>query len=367
MTKIKEICRLIEQFAPPLLQESYDNSGLLVGSPDADASGALLCVDVTESVVNEAISHGINLIVAHHPFIFGGIKKLTGADVTQRIAIQAISNKINIFAAHTNIDCAAGGVSVKMAQKLDLQNVKPLAPREKSLLKLAVSVPKNYAEKVRTALFDAGAGKIGNYDLCSYNSEGYGTFRAGKNTNAFVGKIGELHNESETRIEVVLPFYLKCEIESALLAAHPYEEPSYDFYLLENQWNTTGFGAIGDLRYPMETAFFLEKMKKTFDVPTFRYTDICNKMTIKRVAMCGGAGSFLIKNAKAADADIFITGDIKYHDFFLADNQLIIADIGHYESEQFVKEIFYEIISENFANFAVRISEVKTNPVNYYF
>ncbi|MCL2596710.1 MAG: Nif3-like dinuclear metal center hexameric protein [Paludibacter sp.] len=366
MTTVKDICRLIEQYAPPALQESYDNSGLLVGCPEEAVTGALLCIDVTEKVVNEAIELGMNLIVSHHPFIFGGLKKITGTDQTQQIVIKAIKNNINIFAAHTNIDCAANGVSSKMAQKFGLQNVKPLAPREQSLMKLVSFVPEKFAQNVRNALFEAGAGTIGNYDLCSYNSTGYGTFRAGENTNAFVGAKGELHAENETRIEIVFPFYLKNKIENALIASHPYEEPAYDFYLLENKWNTTGFGAIGELKEPMPTEKFLEKIKNIFNVPSIRHTDIC-KNEIQRVAMCGGAGSFLINNAKNANSDIFITGDIKYHDFFLAENQLIIADIGHYESEQFTKEIFYEIIQKKFPNFAVRISQTKTNPINYYF
>lgn len=368
MATVKDICRLIEQYAPPALQESYDNSGLLIGNPDTNATGALICIDITENIINEAIELGYNLIISHHPFIFSGIKKITGANETQRIVIKAIKNNINIFAAHTNIDCTANGVSVKMAQKLDLQNIKPLSPREKALMKLVTFVPTDFADKVRNSLFEAGAGTVGNYDLCSYNSNGYGTFRANNtnNTNAFVGKKGELHTEIEERIETVLPFYLKNEIESVLLATHPYEEPVYDFYLLENQWNTTGFGAVGDLAEPVQTEIVLEKIKKTFNITTIRHTDIC-KAKIQRIAMCGGSGSFLIKNAINSGAEIFITGDIKYHDFFLADNQLIIADIGHYESEQFTKEIFYEIIQKKFPTFAVRISKIKTNPINYYF
>lgn len=366
MTTVRNICRAIEQYAPPALQESYDNSGLLVGNYDNVVTGALLCIDVTENVIDEAITLGTNLIVSHHPFIFAGLKKIIGSDQTQRIVIKAIKNNINIFSSHTNIDCAANGVSIKMAQKLDLQNIKPLAPREHSLMKLVTFVPENYADKVRNALFEAGAGKIGNYDLCSYNSTGYGTFRARENTNAFVGKKDELHTENEVRIETVFPFYLKNSIENALLNAHPYEEPAYDFYFLENKWNTTGFGAVGQLAEPMTTEKFLDKIRTVFNVPTIRYTNICKK-EIFRVAMCGGAGSFLINDAKNANSDIFISGDIKYHDFFLADNQLIIADIGHYESEQFTKEIFYEIITKNFPTFAVRISQTNTNPINYYF
>ncbi|MDR1653584.1 MAG: Nif3-like dinuclear metal center hexameric protein [Prevotellaceae bacterium] len=366
MPSVKEICRLIEGFAPPELQESYDNSGLLAGSPEAEATGALICLDVTEDIVNEAIALGLNLIISHHPFIFGGIKQLTGSNETQRIAIEAIKNNINIFAAHTNLDSAAGGVSIVMAQKLGLQHIKPLEPRKQSLLKLVTYVPTHHAEQVRNALFAAGAGRIGKYDACSYNSEGYGTFCASEGAKPFVGKIGEVHYENEVRVETVLPFYLRSAVEAALLKAHPYQEVAYDVYLLENKWNTTGFGATGELQEEMETQSFLEKIKRTFNVPTFRHTNIC-KEKIKRVAVCGGAGSFLIKNAKAVAADIFITGDIKYHDFFLADNQLIIADIGHYESEQYAKEIFYEIISKNLPNFAVQISEIKTNPVNYYF
>lgn len=361
---VQSICNILEEFAPLSLQESYDNAGLLVGSPQMEITGILVCIDVTEEIIAEAINKKCNLILSHHPLIFSGLKKLTGQNLTQRCVIQAIKNDIAIYAAHTNLDNVQGGVNSKIAEKIGLQNTSILQPKDSCLLKLVTFVPQNYAEKTRKALFDAGAGHIGNYDSCSYNMDGYGTFRANGQANPFAGSIGKLHTEPETRVEVILPVYRKRAVLNALLKEHPYEEPAYDIIALENQWREAGSGIIGELAEPEEEEAFLLRIKKIFQVGVVRHTCLSGKK-IRRVVLCGGAGSSFLQDAIRAKADIFISGDFKYHEFFNADGQIVIADIGHYESEQFTKEVFCEIIRKKLPNFAIQISDIKTNPINY--
>ena len=361
---IKDIISEIEHFAPPALKEDYDNVGLLVGSATAEATGVLITLDVTEEVVDEAIQNGCNMIVAHHPLIFRGLKNITDKSETGRIVIKAIRNSIAIFAGHTNVDSVLNGVSGKMAQKLRLVNTSVLSPVTNRLLKLVTFVPVEHAEKVRAAIFDAGAGVIGNYDSCSYNLTGTGTFRAGEDTNPFVGKKGEIHSEKEVRVETILPDFQKNSVVSALLNAHPYEEAAYDIYPLENEWPVTGYGIVGDLEESVDEIDFLNVLKQTFNADGIRYTQFLNK-PIKRVALCGGSGSELLGRAISSGADIFISADFKYHQFFEAENRILIADIGHFESEQFTKELFYEILTKKFSNFAVRLSKVNTNPIKY--
>ncbi|MDR1585748.1 MAG: Nif3-like dinuclear metal center hexameric protein [Prevotellaceae bacterium] len=361
---VKDICDIIEEFAPIALCESYDNAGLLVGDGQAEISGVLISIDVTEAVLDEAIQKGCNMIVSHHPLIFGGLKRLTGSNEAQRCAAKAIRNNVAIYAAHTNIDSVLQGVSGRMAEKIGLVNTRVLRAKTDILLKLAVFAPLAHAGKVRQALFDAGAGRIGNYDSCSYNIEGKGSFRAGEGTNPFVGNKNEIHTEAETRIEVVLPAYLKDKVIRALLQAHPYEEAAYDIYPLKNEWQQAGLGIAGDLPRPEREEDFLRRIKKLFSAGIVRHTALRGK-EIKRVALCGGAGSAFLPDAIASEADIYISGDFKYHEFFNAENKIIIADIGHFESEVFTKEIFYEIITKKISTFAVRISDINTNPINY--
>ena len=363
--KISEITDYIESMAPLAMQESYDNAGLIVGDRKAEATGALISLDVTEKVVDEAISLGINLIIAHHPFVFGGLKKFTGANYVERTLIKAIKNDIAVYAAHTNLDnMLNNGVNSKIAEKIGLQNVRIMSPLRNKLCKVAVYVPQTHAEAVRSAMFAAGAGCIGNYDSCSYNIEGQGTFKANDNCKPYVGKIGELHTEAETRIETIVPQHLTGKVISAMLAAHPYEEPAYDIYPLQNDYNQAGSGIIGTLSKPENAADFLLRIKKIFDCGSIRHTRL-PETPIQKIAVCGGAGSFLIEDAMRAGADILLTADVKYHQFFDARYPFVLADIGHYESEQFTKELFYELLTRKFSNFAVRLTKVKTNPIKY--
>ncbi len=361
---IADIVSLLEKQAPIALQEDYDNCGLLVGSSTWECSGVLLTVDVTPDVVQEAIDSDLNMIVAHHPLIFKGLKRLSGNSVVERSVNMAIKNDIAIYACHTSIDNALGGVSHQMAKKLALTEIKTLAPQHGKLLKLTVFVPHRHADSVSNALFAAGAGKIGNYDSCSYTSEGVGSFRACQGANPFVGGIGEIHHEPETKIEVVLPSWRRSAVIEAMLQAHPYEEPAYDIIATENT-ALTGCGAIGNLSEPLSASLLVEKVKTVFGSPITRCSKFDMNTPISRVAMCGGSGSFLVPNAIAQGAQAFITSDTKYHDFIDYADKILIIDIGHHESENCTKDIFYHIITEKFPIFAVRYSQSDINPIKY--
>ena len=362
--KIKEIVSALERFAPLPLQDGFDNAGLQIGLTDAEATGALLCLDVTEAVLDEAIASGCNLIISHHPLIFKGYKSITGKDYVERCILKAIKNDIVIYSAHTNLDNAPGGVNFKIAEKIGLKNVRILDPKESSLIKLVTFVPSAQAEEVRNALFTAGCGCIGNYDSCSYNTEGEGTFRAQEGSHPFCGTVGELHHETEVRIETILPEYKKGEVIRALLSKHPYEEPAYDLYPLHNSWAQVGSGIVGELEEPESELEFLKRIKKIFEVGCLKHNKLTGRL-IQKVSLCGGAGAFLIPQAVRSGADVFITGEIKYHDYFGRETDILLAEIGHYESEQYTKEIFYSIIRDLFPNFALQFSKVNTNPIKY--
>ncbi len=365
MTQLKEIIEVIESFAPVSFQEDYDNSGLQTGYPQMEINGALVTLDVTEKVIAEAIEKGCNLIVSHHPLTLKGIRSITGKTEPERIIIAAIQNNIAIYSAHTNLDRVENGVSTILAHKLGLENIKILQPGENLLLKMVTFVPSQYSDEVREAIFSAGAGVIGNYDGCSYNLTGKGTFRAGKNTNPFVGEKEQLHFETEERIETVVPAYLKNQVLKALVEAHPYEEVAYDFYPVKNLWRQVGFGAVGNLKKETTEEDFLKFIKKTTGTGCIRHTELRGK-PVKKIAVCGGSGSFILKQAIASGADMLISADFKYHQFAEADGKIVIADIGHYESEQYTKEVFFELLTKNFPNFATRLSNVSTNPIKYY-
>ncbi len=363
--QIHEICNYLNSIGPPHLQESYDNSGLLIGNPYAELTKALITLDVTEAILQEAIDNNCNMIIAHHPLIFGGLKRITGADYVQRCVTMAIKNDIAIYAIHTNLDNVLWGVNHKIAEKLGLQNLQILQHKEGQLLKLVTFVPNEKAQEVRDALFAAGAGTIGLYDNCSYNTEGTGTFKAGEGTNPFVGEKHQIHYEHETRIETIVPVHLKSQVQKALIISHPYEEVAFDWYSVLNNHPQIGSGAIGELENEMEVAAWLEYLKTKMNLSSIRYTK-SYKGKIKKVAICGGSGSFLQKIARSAGADAYITADFKYHDFFIAEDAMLLCDIGHYESEIFTNELLLEKLREKYLTFAAQISAIDTNPINYY-
>jgi len=361
---IREIISYLESVAPPAYQESYDSAGLIIGDPESTVTSALITLDVTEAIIDEAIETGCELIISHHPILFKGIKRLNGNSFVERCVIKAIKNNIAIFAAHTNLDSILGGVNSKICEKIGLTNTIILAPAKDQLLKLVTFIPEDHLDKVREAVFAAGAGEIGKYDKCSFSTEGLGTFRGGDDTNAYVGEKGEFHFEKEARFETILHKHSKNSVINALLKAHPYEEVAYDLFPLENVLPEVGAGMIGELPGAENEIDFLSRLLDIFGCKSIRHTYLLGK-PVKKVAVCGGSGSFLLPAAIAAGADIYVTADMKYHDFFEAEEKIIIADIGHYESEQFTKELFYEILIKKFPNFALRLSEVKSNPVLY--
>ena len=363
--QIATILSLLESIAPLAYQEHYDNAGLLTGNGEWECSGVLITLDATEEVVKEAMSRKCNLIVAHHPIIFGGLKKITGKNYVGRTVITAIKNDIAIYAIHTNLDNVLEGVNGKMAAELGLINGRPLLAKEDSLQKLYSFVPSTHLDIVRNAIFSAGAGQIGQYSECSFAAQGEGTFKAGKGTNPFVGQPGLRHEEKETRVEVVLPSHLSRRVVEAMIGAHPYEEVAYDLVDLSNSPPGVGAGLIGELPEGMEESEFLARIRQVFRLRVIRHTPLTGR-PVKKCALCGGAGSFLISKALAAGADFYITADVKYHEFFDADGRLVIADIGHFESEQFTVDLLFDILREKFINFAVLKSDTKTNPVNYY-
>jgi len=363
--KIAEIIDTLEKIAPPSLQESYDNAGLITGNAGWICSGVICTLDATEEVVLEAKEKKCNLIVAHHPIIFGGLKKINGKNYVEKAVIAAIKNDIAIYAIHTNLDNVIKGVNDKIADKIGLINRKILLPKANQLMKLFTFVPLEYAEKVRAAIFQAGGGAIGNYSECSFNAEGKGTFKAGENTQPFVGEIGKRHEENEIKIEIIFPSYLQQKILSAMIKAHPYEEVAYDIVALENKFDNVGSGLIGDLKNEMSEIDFLDLIKNAFGLSVIKHTALLNKKVTK-VAVCGGAGSFLIDKALAENVDFYITSDIKYHEFFDANGRMVIADIGHWESEQFTIDLLFDILLQEFRTFAVLKTEVRTNPVRYY-
>jgi dinuclear metal center YbgI/SA1388 family protein len=362
--KIKEILREIEQYAPLPLQEAFDNAGVQTGDVNREATGALLCLDVTEAVVEEAIREGCNLIIAHHPLAFKPFKSLTGRNYVERCMIKACKHDLVIYAAHTNLDHAADGVNQYLGGLIGLQNIRVLSPQKNILLKLVTFVPESFAGAVRQALFTAGAGHIGRYDSCSFNLNGEGTFRAGAACQPFCGEPGKLHHEKEVRIETILPAFRKDEALRALHLAHPYEEPAFDFYPLSNNWDTVGSGIVGELPESEEAPRFLLRIKECFRPACIQHSAFTGK-AVRKVAVCGGSGAFLIPEAIASEADVFITGEARYNDFYDVEDKLLLAIIGHYESEICTKDIFYKIISKKFPTFALHLSNADSNPVKY--
>lgn len=366
--KTRELLSYLDSRFLPEYQESYDNAGFLVGDGETDISGVLVTLDVTPEVIDEAIDKGLNVIVSHHPLIFGGLKRITTNDITGRMIAKLIKNNIAVYAAHTNLDNLECGINGILAEKLGLTDCHILRPLEGTLRKLVTYVPTTHAEQVRTALFEAGAGGIGGYDCCSYNISGTGTFRASEGCTPFCGEIGKLHHEEEIRIEMVYEKRIESKLIKTLIDIHPYEEPAYDCIPIANKYPSVGAGMVGELPTRMPLINFLDTVKQRLNLPMIRVSGIGQtsaQRNISKVAICGGSGSFLIDDARAAGADIYLTADLKYHDFQQGDNRLILADIGHYESEQFAKEIICKTISEKFSTFACQISERNKGYVSY--
>jgi dinuclear metal center YbgI/SA1388 family protein len=361
---IKDITDYLEELAPLDYAEDFDNVGLLIGNYSDSVTGVLVTLDTLEKTVEEAITKKCNLIVSFHPIIFGGIKKLNGNSYVERVVLKAIQNDIAIYATHTALDNSKNGVSAKISEVLGLKNNKILLPKKGILKKLTTFVPIENAEKLRNALFNAGAGNIGNYDRCSFNIDGEGTYRGNQNSNPAIGKKGENHTENETQISVIYESKNEATILASLQKNHPYEEISYHLLTTENVHQNIGMGMIGDLPTEMEENEFLLFLKERMKTACIRHSNLINKK-IKKVAVLGGSGSFAISDAIKAGADAYVSADFKYHEFFKAENKIILADIGHYESEQFTKNLLVDYLTKKFSNFAIVLSEESTNPIYY--
>ena len=362
---IKDITNFLQTVAPPSLQEDYDNAGLITGNLNTSCTGIIISLDCTEEIVYEAISKNCNLIVAHHPIIFKGLKKINGNSYVERTIINAIKNDIAIYAIHTNLDNVITGVNGKIAEMIGLNNVRILSPKKDILQKLAVFVPAEYEAKLSEALFAAGAGNIGNYSECSFKSPGTSTYTPGENADPFSGKMGERSIDDEVKVEVIFPVWLQQKIIQAMKDNHPYEEVAHDIYELKNHFQEVGSGLIGELKEPINEKDLFQQLKRVFNLRLIKHTALLDR-PCKKIAICGGAGSFLINMAKAAGADVYITSDLKYHEFFDADKQMVLADIGHFESEQFTIDLLFDLLSNKFPNFAILKTGVNTNPVHYF-
>jgi dinuclear metal center YbgI/SA1388 family protein len=364
MTKLKDIIASLETWANPSLQESYDNSGLITGNHEQSISKVLISLDCTETIVDEAIEKNCELIIAHHPIVFKGLKRLTGANYVEKTIIKAIKNDISIYAIHTNLDNVNTGVNKKICEKIGLNNLQILDKKRGKLEKLTTFIPIENTDSVLAGIYKAGGGEIGNYSGCSFRVAGTGTFTPNNKANPTIGNQNNPEEVAENRVEIMYPSYLQSSILNTLKQAHPYEEVAYYIQQLENKHQEIGSGMIGILEQPMDEQEFLNHLKKAMNLELIKFTPLAKK--IKKVAVCGGAGSFLLHKAKSAGADAFVTSDFKYHEFFDAENQIMIADIGHYESEIFTKDLIYEYLTQKFSNIAAYLTEVSTNPIKYF-
>ncbi|HRN79452.1 MAG TPA: Nif3-like dinuclear metal center hexameric protein [Ferruginibacter sp.] len=362
--RIKDIIHHLESMAPPMLQESYDNAGLITGKPGWTCSGVLVTLDTLPQTIDEAVQRGCNMVVSHHPIVFKGLKKITGAGYVEETIIRAIKQDVAIYAIHTNLDLVHRGVNARIAEKIGLQDTRILSPKPGQLLKLTVFVTTEHREALLQALFNAGAGNIGHYAECSFTLEGTGTFKAGADAQPFIGNKHERFAGTESRVEVILPIWKKKEVLHAMRTNHPYEEVAYYLHELANTHQEVGSGMIGMLPQPEQTIDFLQRLKSVFGTPVVKHTPAVQNQ-VRKIAVCGGAGQFLLNDAIASGADVYITSDIKYHEFFDAVGRLLLADIGHYESEQFTIDLLTEQISIKFPNFAVLKTGLNTNPVCY--
>lgn len=362
---IQDVINHLEELAPLAYAEDFDNVGLLVGNKQAKIIGILVSLDTLETVVDEAIEKKCNLIVSFHPIIFKGLKKLTGKNYVERVVMKAIKHDIAIYCIHTALDNALKGVNDMICNQLKLINKRILIPQSETIKKLTTYVPKNEAEQLRTSLFNSGAGSIGNYNNCSFNVDGYGTFNGNENSNPVKGEKGHIHTEAETKITITFPKHLETKVVNTLFQSHSYEEVAYEITTLENKNQNIGMGMVGELEEPMDESTFLSYLKTKMNTEYIRHSSFLNKQ-IKKVAVLGGSGSFAIEAAKHSGADAFITSDLKYHDFFSAENSILLADIGHYESEQFTKNLLVSYLTKKITNFAIILSNTNTNPVKYF-
>ncbi len=362
--KIEAIVKHLEQMAPPYLKEEYDNVGLHTGTLQQETDGVLITLDVDERIVDEAIELNCGLIITHHPLVFGSLKRITGRTMQERCLIKAIRNDIAIYAIHTNIDNAALGLNHALATLLGVNNPNVLLPGVNKMSKVVTFCPPDHSDRVMAAMSAAGAGHIGNYDMCSFQTEGRGTFRALEGANPYVGELDALHGETELRIEMITPSAIVPHVVEAMKKSHPYEEVAYDVIPLSNPDLTTGSGAFGEISKPIGEEEFIQMVKEKLNVPVVRHTEHLAR-PINRLGVCGGSGAFLIQHAIDRKLDVLVTADVKYHQFGEASGKILLIDAGHYETEILVTSMIRDEIRKKFPTFACHITKRNTNPIRY--
>lgn len=362
--KIKDILSVLETMAPLAYAEDFDNVGLLTGTASSDITGIIVCHDALEEVIEEAAAKNCNLVVCFHPILFSGLKKITGKNYVERAVIKAIKNDIAIYAVHTALDNHKQGVNKIFCDALGLTDTKILVPKEGFIKKLVTYTTPDNHKALQQALFTAGAGSIGNYTNCSFNSNGTGTYQGNDDSNPQVGTRGEFTQTDEIKIEVTFEKHLENNILKALFANHIYEEVAYEIYNLNNTHQNIGLGMTGMLSQPMDEKEFLLFVKEKMNADGIRHSAYTGKK-ISKVAVLGGSGSFAIKAAIAAGADAFLTADLKYHQFYEAEGKLLLADIGHFESERYTQNYIAGYLQDNIKGIDIIITTVNTNPVKY--
>jgi len=362
--QVQDVIHHLEELSPIAYAEGFDNVGLLVGNKNNDLTGVLVTLDTLETVIDEAIAKDCNLIVSFHPIIFKGLKKITGKTYVERVVMKAIKHDISIYAIHTALDNSFQGVNNKICEQIGLINRSILIPQSGTIKKLTTYVPEKDLDKLREAMFNIGAGAIGNYDQCSFNVNGIGTFNGNENSNPTIGTAGITQEEPEIKLTITFAKHLESKLLQTLFKIHPYEEVAYEVTTLENKNQHIGMGMLGEFEHPMSETEFLKHLKEVMRTECVRHSSLLGK-PIKKVAVLGGSGSFAIQAAQSAQADAFITADLKYHDFFSAEKSILLADIGHYESEQYTKNLLVAYLNKKMPNFAIILSNTNTNPVKY--
>ena len=363
--KIKEVIQFLEQKFPLHWQEDFDNCGVQCGDKERELTGIVVCFDMSEAVIDEALAQGSNMVISHHPIIYKhGLKKIEPTNRVGKIIYKALENKILLYSMHTNIDSGKAGGNVLFAKKLELQNLSVLVPKENQFCKLVVFVPAENSALLKEAMFKIGCGNIGNYSHCSYSCEGIGSFKPLTGVNPHIGKHNRLERVDEERIEMIFPKNIKRQVIETLYGHHPYEEPAFDIITLENQNREVGLGRIGLLPTSMLAKDFILYIKEKLNLDFVKFSGN-RDAEIKKVAVCGGGGASFISEALTAGVNAYITGDLKYHDFFIPENKMLLIDIGHFEGEHFIREIITSLLQENFNTFATHFTEVEIPVIHH--
>ncbi|MGM0602343.1 MAG: Nif3-like dinuclear metal center hexameric protein [Bacillota bacterium] len=371
MAKAQEIISLMGEIAPVKLAEEWDNVGLQIGDLSNEVNKVLLALDLNTEVIDEAVDNNCNMIITHHPVIFNGINSVSSESAVGDMIIRLIKNDIIVFSAHTNLDIVEEGLNDFICRKLGIEDFQPLDVTQiGNYYKFVVFVPENHIENIKSAVFKNGGGKLGNYSHSGFVSKGKGSFKPLKGSEPYIGSTEKIEEVDEIRLETIVAEDKLDKVLKAVLKAHPYEEAAYDIYEIKRTSNVDGIGRIGYLTDTMLLGDYINTVKEKLNLPYLKFVGKKDKK-IKKVAVCNGSGADFIKKAGYKGADLYLTGDIKYHEAQHAEElDLALIDIGHYESEIWVKELLYDKLTSlaekrNKKDVEFIISAVNTNPWNY--